>query len=233
MSDPAALDPGLPSTARPSGTSRRPTQSVTGQTYQALFKLIAERHLEPGDVIEERKLAERFQVSRTPLRAAISRLLGEGVLQQLPNGLLVVREVGITEYLELLSIRLLLESEAAALAAPSAPMAALDMIERRLLETIGRATEQPEAFYLDDDIHVLVMAHCGNQSLALFISEIHKRIRMRNLAKVPGRFLPACHEHLQLVAALKARDAEKARAAMLNHLNKVRASFLESVGIRA
>jgi DNA-binding GntR family transcriptional regulator len=216
MSDPAALGSGLPSTARPSGTSRRPTQSVTGQTYQALFKLIAERHLEPGDVIEERKLAERFQVSRTPLRAAISRLMGEGVLQQLPNGLLVVREVGITEYLELLSVRLLLESEAAALAAPSAPMAALDMIERRLLETIGRAAEQPEAFYL-----------------ALFISEIHKRIRMRNLAKVPGRFLPACHEHLQLVAALKARDAEKARAAMLNHLNEVRASFLESVGIRA
>jgi DNA-binding GntR family transcriptional regulator len=219
--------------AKPSGTNRRPAESVTRQTYQALLEMIASRQLEPGDLIEERKLAERFEVSRTPMRAAISRLLGEGILQQLPNGLLVVREVGITEYLELLSIRLLLESEAAALAAPHAPMATLNEIERRLQEVLGRTAEQNEDFFLDDDIHVLVLTHCGNQSLSHFIREIHKRIRMRNLARVPGRFLPACHEHLALVAALKARDPEQARQAMLAHLNNVRASFLESVGIRA
>jgi DNA-binding GntR family transcriptional regulator len=232
MTDLDALVPGNTGTAKPSGTSRRPAESVTRQTYQALFELIASRQLEPGDLIEERKLAERFEVSRTPMRAAISRLLGEGILQQLPNGLLVVREVDITEYLELLSIRLLLEGEAAALAAPNAPMATLDEIERGLLEIVARTGGESEDFFLDDDIHVLVLTHCGNQSLSHFIHEIHKRIRMRNLARVPGRFLPACHEHLALVAALKARDPEQARQAMQAHLNNVRASFLESVGIR-
>lgn len=220
------------STTKPSGTNRRPTESVSQQTYQALFDLIANRQLEPGDLIEERKLAERFEVSRTPMRAAISRLLGEGILQQLPNGLLVVRKVDITEYLELLAIRMMLESEAAALAAPHAPMASLEDIERRLTEIVNRTPEQNEDFYLDDDIHVLVLANCGNQSLSYFIREIHKRIRMRNLASVPGRFLPACHEHLALVAALKARDPEQARQAMLAHLTSVRNSFLESVGIK-
>lgn len=232
MTDLDGLAPQEATTTRPSGTNRRPTESVSQQTYQALFDLIANRQLEPGDVIEERKLAERFDVSRTPMRAAISRLLGEGILQQLPNGLLVVREVDITEYLELLAIRVMLESEAAALAAPHAPMAKLDDIERRLKEVVARTPEQNEGFYLDDDIHVLVLAHCRNQSLSHFIREIHKRIRMRNLARVPSRFLPACHEHLELVAALKARDPERARQAMLAHLSSVRNSFLESVGIK-
>jgi DNA-binding GntR family transcriptional regulator len=232
MIDPDALAPSPDTTSKPSGTSRRPAESVTRQTYQALLELIANRQLEPGDLIEERKLAERFQVSRTPMRAAISRLLGEGVLQLLPNGLLVVREVDITEYLELLGIRVMLESEAAALAAANIPLAPLDEIERRLQEIVARPAEQHEGFFLDDDIHVLILAHCGNQSLRHFIKEIHKRIRMRNLARRPERFLPACHEHLALVAALKARSPEQARQAMLAHLNSVRYSFLDSVGIK-
>ena len=232
MNDLDAPVPGEGSTRRPSGTSRRPAESVTRQTYQALFDLIASRHLEPGDLIEERKLAERFEVSRTPMRAAISRLLGEGILQMLPNGLLVVREVDITEYLELLSIRLMLESEAAALAAPNIPLAPLDEIERRLQEVVARPSRENEGLYLDDDIHVLILAHCGNQSLSHFIGEIHKRTRMRNLTRIPERFLPACHEHLALVAALKARDPEQARQCMLAHLNGARDSFLESVGIK-
>lgn len=232
MNDLDAPVPDESSSRRPSGTSRRPAESVTRQTYQALFDLIASRHLEPGDLIEERKLAERFEVSRTPMRAAISRLLGEGVLQLLPNGLLVVREVDITEYLELLSIRLMLESEAAALAATNIPLAPLDEIERRLQEVVARPSRENEGLYLDDDIHVLILAHCGNQSLSHFIREIHKRIRMRNLTRIPERFLPACHEHLALVAALKARDPEQARQCMLAHLNSARDSFLESVGIK-
>ncbi|RZL99467.1 MAG: GntR family transcriptional regulator, partial [Variovorax sp.] len=116
-------DPRPPRAKALVAAGRRATDSVSEQTYQALLALIAERALEPGDAIEERRLAERFEVSRTPMRAAISRLLGEGVLQQRPNGMLVVREVGLTEYLELLSLRVLLEGEAASLAATRAPAA--------------------------------------------------------------------------------------------------------------
>jgi DNA-binding GntR family transcriptional regulator len=217
--------------ASPSGTNRRPAKSVSQQTYQALLDLITTRQLEPGDVIEERKLAERFDVSRTPMRAAISRLHGEGALQQLANGLLVVREVGIPEYLELLSVRLLLESEAAAQAAQHAPLETLDKIERRLHQIIESAGENLEDYYLDDDIHTLVLDYCGNQTLSHFIHEIHKRIRMRNLDRVPGRLLPACYEHLALVTALKARDGDQARQAMTQHLTNVRSSFLKSAGL--
>lgn len=219
------------------GPVRRPAESVSEQTYQALFQLITSRQIEPGDVIEERRLAERFDVSRTPMRAAISRLLGEGVLQQLSNGVIVVREVGLTEYLELLAIRLLLESEAAALAAGRAPLPVLAGIETRLEATLAEvlaaeAAGVPDADRrLDDEIHEVVVAHCGNQSLARFIAEIHKRIRMRGLERAPQRLVPACQEHLALVRALLARDAAAARGAMVAHLENVRSSYLRNAGI--
>jgi len=219
------------------GPVRRPAESVSEQTYQALLELITSRQIEPGDVIEERRLAERFEVSRTPMRAAISRLLGEGVLQQLSNGVIVVREVGLTEYLELLAIRLLLESEAASLAAARAPLPVLAKIEERLQVTLAEVLaaeasgEHATDRRLDDEIHEVVVTYCGNQSLAKFIAEIHKRIRMRGLERVPERLVPACHEHLALVRALLARDAVAARQAMVDHLENVRSSYLRLAGI--
>lgn len=213
---------------------RRATDSVSEQTYQALLGLIAARALEPGDAIEERRLAERFDVSRTPMRAAISRLLGEGVLQQRANGMLVVREVGLTEYLELLSLRVLLEGEAASLAAARAPAAALARIERRLLAQLDSAAvamDPAGEAQLDEDIHELVVNHCGNRSLGALITDIHRRLRMRDLSHAPQRLVPACEEHLAVVRALAARDAVAARQAMVEHLERVRASHLRHVGI--
>ncbi|RZM01755.1 MAG: GntR family transcriptional regulator [Variovorax sp.] len=215
-------------------SGRRATDSVSEQTYQALLGLIASRALEPGDAIEERRLAERFDVSRTPMRAAISRLLGEGVLQQRANGLLVVREVGLTEYLELLSLRVLLEGEAASLAAARAPAAALARIERRLLAQLDSAaatTDPAGEAQLDEDIHELVVNHCGNRSLGALITDIHRRLRMRDLSHAPQRLVPACEEHLAVVRALAARDPVAARQAMVEHLERVRASHLRHVGI--
>lgn len=220
---------------KPAGASgRRATDSVSEQTYQALLGLIVSRALEPGDAIEERRLAERFDVSRTPMRAAISRLLGEGVLQQRANGLLVVREVGLTEYLELLSLRVLLEGEAASLAAARAPAAALARIERRLLaqlDSAATAADPAAEAQLDEDIHELVVNHCGNRSLGALITDIHRRLRMRDLSHAPQRLVPACEEHLAVVRALAARDPVAARRAMVEHLERVRASHLRHVGV--
>jgi DNA-binding GntR family transcriptional regulator len=213
------------------GTARRAGDSISEQTYQALIGLIASRQLEPGDAVEERRLAERFEVSRTPMRAAISRLLGEGVLQQRSNGMVVVREVGLTEYLELLSLRVLLEGEAASLAAARAPHSALAPIEQRLLAKLDAAAATPDVPQLDDDIHELVVAHCGNQSLGALITDIHRRLRMRNLSHVPHRLVPACEEHLEVVRALMARDPARARLAMVDHLEAVRTTYLRHMGI--
>ncbi|WZB62790.1 GntR family transcriptional regulator [Achromobacter xylosoxidans] len=95
-----------------------PALSVSERTYQALLDRIAARQIGPGEVLEERRLAEELNVSRTPMRAALNRLLGEGILKRLSNGSVVVHAFGVTELLELLQIRQLLEGQAAAMALP-------------------------------------------------------------------------------------------------------------------
>src|SRR5690606_10327881 len=92
-------------------------QTLSESTYQALSAMILRRELPGGKVIEERPLSEILDISRTPLRIALSRLHGEGMLDRLSNGLYMVPSPTIEEYLDRLQLRRLLEGEACAGAA--------------------------------------------------------------------------------------------------------------------
>lgn len=225
------------SKARPDNTATssprmRSDGSVTEATYRKLLELIDTRQLAPGEVVEERRLALQLNVSRTPLRAGISRLLGEGTLQQLSNGSVVVREVGVTELVELIHIRMILEGEAAALAARRMPVGTLDTIKDQLQEVLATAKVSKGLHWaLDDEIHTQIAAHCGNRSLGRMIDETRQKIRMCNVERIPERLIPACEEHLALVEALRSRDPQRASQAMISHLTNVRLGMLQSLGI--
>ncbi|MET0709895.1 MAG: GntR family transcriptional regulator [Tardiphaga sp.] len=217
---------------RRKGAPARAEGNVTEATYRKLHDLIESRQLPPGEVIEERRLAIRLKVSRTPLRAGISRLLGEGRLEQLSNGSVVVRNIGMAELLELIHLRLLLESEAAAIAATRIPIDVLQPIRARLDEIIATAQITKALHWtLDDEIHDQIAQHCGNRSLEILIGEIRRKIRMCNVERRPERLLPASREHLAIVDALIHRNAAAARHAMIQHLTNVRQGMLETFGI--
>jgi DNA-binding GntR family transcriptional regulator len=206
--------------------------SVTERTYDALLDLVLSGELSPGDVLEERKLATALAVSRTPLRNAVSRLLGEGILARLSNGITVVRETGAAEFLELLHVRRLLEGEAAALAAGRVPDAALVEMRRRIRRIIKAAQARKEEHWtLDDDLHDLVGECSGNRVLADTIASIRRRVRLCNIERIPGRLIPACEEHLAIIDALASSSGEAARTAMQAHLDMVRQNFLRRLGL--
>ncbi|MBR0749007.1 GntR family transcriptional regulator [Bradyrhizobium japonicum] len=206
--------------------------NVTETTYRKLLDLIESRQLMPGEVIEERRLALRLKVSRTPLRAGISRLLGEGRLEQLSNGSVIVRNIGIAELLELIHLRLILESEAASLAATRISLDVLQPIKASLEKILATAeVTKAKHWTLDDEIHDQIASHCGNRSLATLIGETRRKIRMCNVERRPERLLPACREHLAIVDAIIRRDAVVARHAMIQHLTNVRQGMLETFGI--
>lgn len=106
--------------------------TVSEHTYQRLLSMIVSKELQPGQVVEERPLSQRMNISRTPMRMALSRLLGEGMIDRLSNGLLVVREIGIEEFFELVHLRTLLEGEAARLAAGKIPEGKLADLRDRI-----------------------------------------------------------------------------------------------------
>ena len=152
-----------------------PALSVSERTYQALLDRIAARQIGPGEVLEERRLAEELNVSRTPMRAALNRLLGEGILKRLSNGSVVVHAFGVTELLELLQIRQLLEGQAAAMAAGRIPGDKLAAVKARLEDVMRHSAAGGESTWTaDNEVHELVAAYCGNKSMAAMIADARR-----------------------------------------------------------
>lgn len=208
-------------------------RTVSEQTYQRLRSMIVSKELKPGIVLEERPLAERMRVSRTPMRMALSRLLGEGMIGRLSNGLLIVCEVDMKEYFELLHIRRALESEAAALAAGQLPPEAAADLRARITAIMTAGGADTESHWrIDDELHDLIAAASGSRWLARLIGDVRRRARMCNIERLPKRLAETCEEHLNLLDALESGDADLARQRMIEHLDKVREGFVALLKIR-
>src|SRR5580658_8695093 len=82
--------------------------------YQTVLAKILAHELPGGSVIQERKLAEAMGISRTPMRDALGRLEGEGLLVRLTDRLLAVRVITLQDYLHSLDVRAMIEPQAAA-----------------------------------------------------------------------------------------------------------------------
>src|SRR5258708_20426541 len=86
--------------------------SLAHKAYEGLLGILFSGELRPNDVIMERRIAEQLGISRTPLREAIRRLEGEKLLQRQSGGAIVVCPMSIEDFLNILSLRQLLEGEA-------------------------------------------------------------------------------------------------------------------------
>jgi len=205
--------------------------SATERTYREVLAWIENRVLGPGDVLDERRLSEALDVSRTPLRSALSRLLGEGYLVRLANGAMVVREIGVGEVLELLYVRRLLEPEAAMLAVERIPQERLQALLDQLSNPQVMDQGGPESWRKGDDVHDLITEFCGNRSLANMIEQARRRIRVSNIERVPGRGDQADDEHRAIVQAMIDRDRAAVHSSVLRHLDNIRDGFLAAFGV--
>jgi DNA-binding GntR family transcriptional regulator len=215
------------------GSSASDAHRLSEQTYEHLLSLIEAGDLKPGELLEERALAIRLSVSRTPIRAALSRLIGEGLVARMPGGLLMVTELGLEDYAQLIQFRRLLEAEAAFLAAGKIPPGEL----RSLITRIERAAAAPGVdlplhWQLDDELHTLIAGSCANRWLGQSVATVRRMIRMCNVEKLPHRFHETCAEHLAILHALRDADGDRARDCMRRHIDQVRLAFVHLLSIR-
>jgi len=207
--------------------------TLSEQTYQALVHMIMAKELAAGQVLEERPLSKRLNVSRTPLRMALSRLLGEGIVVRLSNGFYAVNAPNLEDYLHLIQLRRLLEGEAAGRAAENIGAETTAAMRSRVTDAAARAGSitPEEQWKLDDFLHESIADASGNPWLAHMIRDVRRRVRMCNVRLQPGRFPKTCDAHLEIIEALEQRDAERARKAMDAHLNAVWEGFVTMLGV--
>lgn len=198
------------------------------QVYDAVLDLIVSRQLRAGDKVPERNLAQKLAVSRTPLREALRRLEGEKVIERRDSGQLYVCEISVEDFMEVLQLRRLIESDAAARAARQIDPVALENLRLRLEQLLRDGDPSvPDHLATDEDLHRLVSEAAGNRLATEIIGDLRRRTRMFSMKRMPERFEAICTEHLAIVAALASGDAAAAARAVTDHLDAVRASIIQ------
>ncbi len=224
MSDADAPEAAVPETGRIGGLN------LSNLAYSSVSEMIRRRRLRGGEVIVEQRLAETLGISRTPLREALQRLEGEGLVVKGTGRSYVVRHVDLGEYLQSLKVREILEPEAAALAAGHIPRGELASVRAEINEQRDAVPYHTDAHWRsDDNLHELFARHCGNEVLAGMIRSLRVTTRLFEIARLADRLEADSTEHLAIVEALEQDDAKAARRAVQNHIRSLGKCALDMV----
>ena len=182
--------------------------------------------LGPGAFLDELALAQEMAISRTPLREALKVLTKEGLVRHEPRRGCFVAEVTERDLDEIFPVLALLEGRCAyeaALNAGDADLQALEALHARLARH-GKARRIHEYYEANFAIHEAIIRLADNRWLQQVIGDLRKIVKLARLQQLhaPGRLDQSLSEHLAVFAALKARDAAGAEAAMRTHLTRQR-----------
>ena len=205
--------------------------SLHDEVAARLRERIFAGELAPGSFVDEPALCAELSISRTPLREALKVLVAEGLLRHEPRRGCFVSEITERDLDEIFPVIALLEGRCAfeaARNATDADLAALTQMHERL-EKAARARRITEYYEANFAIHEAIITLANNRWLAQVIGDLRKILRLARLQQLhaPGRLAQSLAEHMAVFAALKARDAEGAEAAMRTHLIRQREALRE------
>lgn len=215
------------------------TVTITDLVYRRLRDEIISGKLEPSSRIIESNLAERYSVSRTPLREAVKRLEQERLVERLPQGGVLVAPISYQEATEYNQIRAALEGLMARLAAAKVERGALSESDGMLLEKL-RATlrEMQLQLRLNDyqalldrgfDFHRTLHQLAGNDRCAVLLSQIMDSMQRYRVMISQERQARVVEEHRAVATAVLDGDPVAAEKLMLEHVLAAEAVYSSSI----
>ncbi|GGJ42931.1 GntR family transcriptional regulator [Streptomyces brasiliensis] len=210
-----------------SGAAGLPRARAKVSPYERLRSGIISGAFEPGTPLVESTLAAWFEVSRTPVREALTRLEQDGLVSRERNGL-VVRQWTPDEILDVYETRIILESAVARNAAERRTSNDL-LLLRGLLARWSTIDLNDKQAMLEANhaFHDAIWRASHNESLVDLLSRLALQLHRFPLTTLtaPGRWEQAGAEHEQLVDAIDRRDGDEAAEIATKH-------FQESMQIR-
>lgn len=193
------------------------TLAAHDRVYRALRGRIMHGEMTPGQALTLRGIGRDFDVSMTPAREAVRRLVSEGALLLSPSGRVSTPELGGERIEELAAIRALMESEMAARALPRAHAALIERMEA-INSTIGDAiTDRDAVGYIraNLDFHRTLYLRAQAPAMLALIETVWLQLgpTMRALYGRLGKTEPPTHHRL-IIAALNAGDEPGLRLAV-------------------
>lgn len=204
------------------------------QIYVLLRRAIVRGTFEPAQVLDERRIAAELGVSRTPVREAVRKLVDEHFVNVVAQSSTRIAPLDPDLVEESRLIRRTLELESAAQAAPH--MSALH--ERVLIDALTRQRRCidegrfADAIDADDEFHHAIASVSGRERLWRTIEREKAHVdRCRHrMLPLPGEAESTLIHHEAILDALRAKDAERARAAMAAHLDAAWDSTRQTLG---
>lgn len=182
--------------------------------------------IKPGARLQERTIAGKMKVSRTPVREALFVLETEGLVRRYPKLGFVVAELTLRDVLESFQIREFIEPPAAAIAAKVLRKDDLEkmrkMLEALVTEEIEENQRNERHNLIDARIHDLIINSVGNQRLVDIMENIRGVCARARCLGTPIRFHESTDEHLELIQELNNGNSENAERCMKEHLEKTR-----------
>jgi len=205
----------------------------TQRAYELIWEKITTLEMAPGTAINEQKLAQELDMGEVPVREALRLLAHENLVYVTPRHGLYVADVDVSDLEQISEIRLSLETLCARLAAQRATSDDLIVLEALRQEQAGvPAEDMHRLFDLDHKFHQVIAQAARNRYLAQTLERLFGLSRRLWYLVLPHLgYLPASvEEHLDLVEAIRAGDADRAGQIMHDHVEefytKVRENLL-------
>ncbi len=205
------------------------------RAYIAIREGISRGTYKAGDHLTANELAAASGMSRTPIREAMRRLHAEGLIQFIPNRGAFVARLDEAEVEKIYSLRVLLEghaAEAAALNATDEQVAELSDLAVRISDLVwkGPAPDLEKVSELNNQFHKLIVIAADSSRLETALAAI---IEMPLVLRTFQRYdleelRRSAQQHLDLVAAIKVRDARWAHSVMTGHILSAQHALLRS-----
>lgn len=196
--------------------------SYKEKVYDELKSLILSNQIKPGELLNERSLAEKLGISRTPLREAIQVLESEGWLKTEPWKGVYVSEITKHDIAEVMQLRMVLEPLVVELIIKDINEEQICEIERLFKKQKDYYSQENGVEFIrtDKEFHMYLAQLTGNQRLIQILanlSDMVTRLGMRAIARY-NRYKETLWEHQNIIRSLKDKDVNSARQAMIYHV---------------
>ncbi len=208
-------------------------KTIRGQVYQILRGDICSGKYAPGFWLQEKELAEKLGVSRSPVREALRQLVSDGLVIEVPNKGVFVKEFTLRDIDEIFDMRVLLETYGIQHSRKN-----LTSVRRQkffeLLETLEKscaAGDMESYVQADEKLHIRIVELGGNslvESTYDRVRSMNQQFRVLSLSS-HQRFEDSMEEHRRLIHALAVGDVGTAEETVRIHLELARRTIKEQL----
>jgi len=190
---------------------------------------ILKGNMKPGERVSEPELADRFGISRTPIREAFRQLESEGYLEVIPRKGAVVASLSERDVEEFYAIKIILVGFAAKMSAENLTAKDIERLEsiNQRLQQIAEEGDVKTFFRVHNEFHEVFIKAAGNEKLYEMINQLvmrFKRLRLASLSQ-PGRMEISVEEHRNMIQAFKNHDGDRADS-LVRHAATIGADVL-------